>query len=59
MDGVPGDLQGKCQKIAMEYAKVSWHVCHVICSLKVSSVLQVIVHNVVIVSHRSQHKLVC
>ena len=44
MDGVPGDLQGKYQKIAAEYAKVCWHVCHVIYSLKVSSVLQVIVH---------------
>lgn len=58
MDGVPGDLQGKYQKIAAEYAKVCWHVCHVIYSLNVSSVLQVIVHNV-FVAHRSGHKLVC
>lgn len=58
MDGVPGDLQGKYQKIAAEYAKVGWHVCHVICSLKVSTVLKVIVHNV-FVSHRSGHKPVC
>lgn len=29
MDGVPGDLQGKYQKIAAEYAKVCWHVYHV------------------------------
>ena len=59
MDGVPGDLQGKYQKIATEYAKVCWHVCHVICSLKVNSVLQVIVRNVVFVPHRSGRKLVC
>lgn len=59
MDGVPGDLQGKYQKIAAEYAKVCWCVCHVIPSLKVSCVLQVIVHNVVFVSRRSGHKPVC
>jgi hypothetical protein len=28
MDGVPGNLQDKYQKIAAEYAKVCWHVCH-------------------------------
>jgi len=59
MDGVPGDLQGKYQKIAAEYAKVCWCVCNIICSMKGSSVLQVIVHNVVFVSLRSGHKPVC
>lgn len=53
MEGVPGDLQAKYQKIATEYAKVLWLCVMYTGNMNINLTLQVIICNFLYIADES------